>query len=203
MKRSLLIVALALLCLRVAPRAQAQDAVLTDARPSTDGGTPSPNAAPAKPPAPVGVLSVGYIYIASEVMPAMPWQFHLHGFYGIPQVNIKPWFGIIGDFTKSYNTSAGAHENTDSFLCGPIFTALSSKKLSVFGFADAGKLRDSKDGMITSSPIFAVGGGVTLKLNKHVGLLFVPGEYIRAYPATGTDLNNFSSRFGLTFPLYR
>ena len=85
MKRSLLIVALALPCLRVAPRAQAQNAVLADAVPGF-GEAPPPEVAPGKPPA---------------------------------------------------------------------------------------------------------------------GLLFVPGEYIRAYPATGVDLNNFSSRFGLTFPLYR
>ena len=135
-------------------------------------------------------------------MPGAPYQFHLHGFYGIPQVNIKPWFGVIGDFTKSYNTSAGAHENTDSLLCGPIFTARSSKRIGIFGFADAGKLRDSKDGMITSTPIFATGGGFTMKLNKHVGLLFVPGEYIRNYAAAG-DLNNFTARFGFTIPLYR
>ena len=169
--------------------------------------SPVPEASPQTPPpakekGPVGVISGGYIYIASEVGPGMPWQFHLHGFYGIPQVNIKPWFGVIGDFTKSYNTSAGAHENTDSFLCGPIFTARSSKKIGIFGFADAGKLRDSKNGTVTSTPIFATGGGFTMKLNKHIGLLFVPGEYIRNYAAAG-DLNNFTARFGFTIPLNR
>ena len=199
MKRSLLIVGLVILTFFSERRASAQDAT-----PATPAPAPQPlqTPPPAKEKGPIGVISGGYIYIASEVMPGSPWQFHLHGFYGIPQVNIKPWLGVIGDFTKSHNTSAGAHENTDSFLCGPIFTARSSKKIGIFGFADAGKLRDSKDGMITSTPIFATGGGFTMKLNKHIGLLFVPGEYIRNYAAAG-DLNNFTARFGFTIPLYR
>ncbi len=199
MTRSVLIETAAVLSFATACPATAQGAAPSDAALAAQ---PAQAATPKKK-APVGAITGGYIYIASEVMPGSPWNFHLHGFYGIPQVNIKPWFGLFGDFTKSYSTSAGAHENTDSFLGGPIFTALSAKKISPFAFADAGKLRDSKNGTVTSSPIFATGGGVSVKLNKHVAVLFIPGEYIRAYPAMGPQLSSYSSRIGLTFPLYR
>ena len=211
MTRSVLIVIAAVLSFATTCPATAQDAAPSDAALAAQPATAvlpaqvatSSQPAPPKKEAPVGAITGGYIYIASEVMPGSPWNFHLHGFYGIPQVNIKPWFGLFGDFTKSYNTSAGAHENTDSFLGGPIFTALSAKKISPFAFADAGKLRDSKNGTVTSSPVFATGGGLSVKLNKHVAVLFIPGEYIRAYPAMGSQLSSYSSRIGLTLPLYR
>jgi hypothetical protein len=40
-----------------------------------------------KPKAPIGAVTFGYIYIASEEVPGT-WQYHLQGFFGIPQINI-------------------------------------------------------------------------------------------------------------------
>lgn len=150
----------------------------------------------------VGAFSAGYIYIAPQSAPG-DWVWHTHGFYGIAQANLKPWLAVIVDITKTYNTGYNAHENADAFLSGPLFTAYGAKKLSISGFADAGSLRDSKAGSITYAPAWATGGVLTYKLSKRVGLLFVPGEYVRAYPANGPQLNNFTSRFGITLPLYR
>jgi hypothetical protein len=48
--------------------------------------------------APIGAVTFGYIYIASEEVPGT-WQPHLQGFFGIPQININHWFGFNGDFT--------------------------------------------------------------------------------------------------------
>jgi hypothetical protein len=137
-----------------------------------------------EPKAPIGALSFGYIYIASEEAPGT-WQYHLHGFFGIPQINVNHWLSFIGDFTSSYNTSVGAHENVQVRLGGIAFTA--------------------KSGAKTFSPAFAVGGGFGIKLTKRVGLLFIPGEYIKTWPPTGPNntLNNFTARFGITLPLYR
>lgn len=149
---------------------------------------------------PIGALSLGYIYIAAEA-PTGDWSWHQHGFYGIPQVNITPWFGVIGDFVSAYNTGANAHEHVEVFLGGPLFTAYSKRKISPFGFATAGKTRDAKAGEITWEPTLATGGGVTYKLNKHLALLFVPGEYIRNFSSTGMDTNGFTSRFGLVLPI--
>lgn len=151
---------------------------------------------------PVAAVTFGYIYLASETAPDGPWNFHLHGFYGIPQYNILPWLALFSDFTQSYNTSRGAHENVQSRLGGFLFTAKSKAILSPFAFADAGVVRDSKSGSIATSPAFAVGGGVTLKLNKHVSFLFIPGEYVRTYAQSG-NLNNFTGRFGIVLPLYK
>jgi hypothetical protein len=157
-----------------------------------------------EPKAPIGALSFGYIYIASEEAPGT-WQYHLHGFFGIPQINVNHWLSFIGDFTSSYNTSAGAHENVQVRLGGIAFTAKSGAKMSPFGFTDVGVVRDSNDGTVTFSPAFAVGGGFGIKLTKRVGLLFIPGEYIKTWPPTGPNntLNNFTARFGITLPLYR
>jgi hypothetical protein len=157
-----------------------------------------------KPKAPIGAVTFGYIYIASEEFPGT-WQYHLQGFFGIPQVNINHWFGFNGDFTESYNTSAGAHQNVQARLGGMIFTAKSSAKISPFGFADAGLTRNSNDGTVNSSPTLALGGGFAIKLTKRVGLLFIPGEYLKTWPPTGPNntLNSFTARFGVTLPLYR
>jgi hypothetical protein len=157
-----------------------------------------------EPKAPIGALSLGYLYIASEEVPGT-WQYHLHGFFAIPQINVNHWFSFNGDFTSSYNTSAGAHQNVQARLGGLVFTAKSSAKISPFGFADAGVVRDSDDSTVKSAPAYAVGGGFAIKLTKRVGLLFIPGEYIKTWPPTGPNntLNNFTARFGITLPLYR
>jgi hypothetical protein len=157
-----------------------------------------------KPKAPIGAGSIGYIYIASEDTPGV-WHYHLHGFFGIPQVNVNHWLGFNGDFTSSYNTSARAHQNAQARLGGIVFTAKSSAKISPFGFADAGVVRNSNDGTVNSAPALALGGGFSMKLTKRAGLLFIPGEYIKTWPPTGPNntLNNFSARFGITLPLYR
>jgi hypothetical protein len=154
--------------------------------------------------APIGAVSLGYLYIASEEAPGT-WQYHLHGFFAIPQINVNHWLSFIGDFTSSYNTSAGARQNVQARLGGVVFTAKSSAKISPFGFADAGVVRDSNDGTVKSAPAFAVGGGLSMKLTKRVGLLFIPGEYIKTWPPTDPNntLNNFTARFGITIPLYR
>jgi hypothetical protein len=161
-------------------------------------------AAVPKPKAPIGAVSLGYIYIASEDTPGT-WHYHLHGFFGIPQINVNHWLGFNGDFTESYNTSAGAHQNVQARLGGIVFTAKSTAKISPFGFADAGLVRNSNDGTVNSAPALALGGGFSMKLTKRVALLFIPGEYIKTWPPTGPNntLNNFSARFGITLPLYR
>ena len=90
-------------------------------------------------------------------------------------------------------------------LGGIVFTAKSDAKISPFGFTDAGVVRDSNDGTVNFAPAVAVGGGLGIKLTKRVGLLFIPGEYIKTWPPIGPNntLNNFTARFGITLPLYR
>ena len=113
---------------------------------------------------------------------------------------MKPWLSFIEDNTTSYNTGYNAHENIHSFLAGPQVTLFPKKKLSLSFFADAGKVRDSKAGTVTSVPVWATGPVLTYKLNKHFGLLWVPGEYVRSYQPDG-PLNNFTSRFGIVIPI--
>ena len=198
-KRFLRLTSLALLAI-VTSSVLAQD---------VSSGTPGPHTStlvgPPKPTeekGPVGAVTFGYIYIDSEVMPGQAWNSHLHGFFGIPQYNVKPWFALFADFTQNYNTAHNTHENVQSRLGGTLFTARSKQKISPFGFIDAGVVRDSKAGIITTSPILATGGGFTYKVNKHLSLLLIPGEYIRTYVATGS-VNNFTARFGFVLPLYR
>jgi len=178
----------------------AQDADSEAQRQQTSSQVGPPKPTEAK--GPVAAVTFGYIYIDSEVMPGQAWNSHLHGFYGIPQYNVKPWFSIFADFTQTYNTAHNTRENVQSRLGGTLFTARSKQKISPFGFIDAGVVRDSKAGMITTSPILATGGGFTYKVNKHLSLLLIPGEYIRTYAATGS-VNNFTARFGFVLPLYR
>jgi hypothetical protein len=106
------------------------------------------------------------------------------GFFGIPQINVNHWLGFNGDFTESYNTSAGAHQNVQARLGGIVFTAKSSAKVSPFGFADAGLVRNSNDGTVNAAPALALGGGFSMTLTKRVALLFIPGEYIKTWPPT-------------------
>ena len=194
MRRSLLIAAAALLFVSPVHRAVAQaDTRLT----STPASAPAPTPPKEKPP--IGAVTFGYFYLAPQSAPGT-FVWHTQGFYGIGQINIRPWLAVIEDNTTSYNTGANAHENIHSYLAGPLVTAFPKKRLSVSYFADAGKVRDSKAGTITSVPVWATGGVLTYKLNKHLGLLWVPGEYVRTYQANG-PLNNFTSRFGLTIPI--
>ena len=83
-----------------------------------------------EPKAPIGALSFGYIYIASEEAPGT-WQYHLHGFFGIPQINVNHWLGFNGDFTESYNTSAGAHQSVQARLGGIVFTDKSGARIFI------------------------------------------------------------------------
>jgi hypothetical protein len=127
-----------------------------DAKSEAQGQQTSSQVAPPKPTeekGPVGAVTFGYIYIDSEVMPGQAWNSHLHGFFGIPQYNVKPWFSLFADFTQTYNTAHTTHENVQSRLGGTLFTARSKQKISPFGFIDAGVVRDSKAGMITTSPL--------------------------------------------------
>jgi hypothetical protein len=183
-------------------RAQSNDAPSeSELSQSTEIDVPATHVQPLEAPelkSPILALSLGYIYIASEEAPET-WQYHLHGFFGIPQINVNHWLSFIGDFTSSYNTSAGAHQNVQARLGGIVFTAQSSAKISPFGFTDAGVVRDSNDGTVNFAPAVAVGGGLGIKLTKRVGLLFIPGEYIKTWPPTGPNntLNNFTARFGI------
>jgi hypothetical protein len=153
-------------------------------------------------PKPVGAITFGYIYLASETAPGGQWDWHLHGFYGIPQYNIKPWIAVFADFTQSYDTSKGSHHNRQSKLGGLLFTKTTRTRISPFGFIDGGYVRDSAVGKVTESPALGVGGGALLKVNRRVSVFLVPGEYIRTYAPNG-GLNNFTSRIGITLPLYR
>jgi len=194
--RCTLITILAILALPVF--AQDADSEARGQQTSSQVGPPKPS----EEKGPVGAVTFGYIYIDSEVMPGQAWNSHLHGFFGIPQYNVKPWFSLFADFTQTYNIAHSTHENVQSRLGGTLFTARSKQKISPFGFIDAGVVRDSKAGIITTSPILATGGGFTYKVNKHLSLLLIPGEYIRTYAATGS-VNNFTARFGFILPLYR
>ena len=206
MVQSLVIALLALSSLSA--YAQSSSSLIADNLPGEpEPGQSRPIAGPKAPASnqdkgPIGAVVFGYIYLASETAPGGPWNFHLHGFYGIPQYNLKPWLAVFADFTQNYNTSYGAHENVQAKLGGFLFTAKAKAKISPFGFADAGAIRDSKNGTVAESPGFAVGGGATYKINKHLAVLLIPGEYVRTYAAAG-DLNNFTARVGLVLPLYR
>lgn len=194
MRRSLLIAAATLLFVSPARWALAQADTSLIA-----SSTPAPRPAPPKQKPPIGSVTFGYFYLAPQSAPGS-FVWHTQGFYGIGQINVKPWLAFIEDNTTSYNTGANAHENIHSYLAGPLVTAFPKRKLSVSYFADAGKVRDSRAGTVTSVPVWATGGVLTYKLNKHFGLLWVPGEYVRTYQANG-PLNNFTSRFGLTLPI--
>jgi hypothetical protein len=159
-------------------------------------------AAAVKEAEPIGAITFGYIYLSSETTPGGPWDWHLHGFYGIPQYNVKPWLVVFADFTQSYDTSEGAHQNVQSRFGGLSFTKKTRTRVSPFGFVNGGYVRDSANGRVTESPALAVGGGALLKLNRHVSLLMIPGEYVRTY-TSGGDLNNFTTRIGITLPIYR
>jgi hypothetical protein len=159
---------------------------------------PAPGVKPDK--GPIAAVSFGYFYLGAQSATGA-WSWHQQGFYGIPQVNVTPWLGFIGDFVSATNTGANQHEKIEAFLGGPIVTAWSKKKVSPFVFATGGKTRDSKAGTVTSLPALAAGGGFQFKLNKHLGLLFVPGEYVRSFSATGMDQNAFTSRFGVVIPI--
>lgn len=148
----------------------------------------------------VAAVSFGYFYLRSQAASG-DWSNLSEGFYGIPQVNVNKWFGFNGDFTTSYNTGAGVHENVHAYLGGLIFTAMSEKKISPFAFVDGGDVRDSKNGRVLVSPALATGFGFNYKMTKRVGLLFIPAEYVRTYPDDGPNLNNYTARVGLVLPL--
>lgn len=90
----------------------------------------------------------------------------LGGFYGIPQYNIKPWMAL--------------------------FAAKPTAKVSQFGFADAGFVRDSKSGSVTESRAFAFGGGATYKFVKAPQPAAGSCESVGTYAAPG-NRNKFTA----------
>ena len=102
-------------------------------------------------------------------------SYMINGFLASVEGNVKPYFGIVGEFgygRKSWD-EYNETENFTTFLFGPRF-GYRTEKFRVFGHYLLGGLRysDSYDGESYSDSNFAqaVGGGIDITVNKMISI---------------------------------
>lgn len=114
---------------------------------------------------------------------------------------LNHWIGIAGDFGAYHASPFGLSLNTYTFLAGPRFTANRAGSVSpfvqvLFGGAH---LTASLSGLSSGATPFAIsaGGGVDLRLTKHVALR--PQIDYLALRSGGETLNALRGSFGVVF----
>ncbi len=115
-------------------------------------------------------------------------------------VSIKKWLAAAADFSNYYGAFQENSLNVHTFLFGPTFSYPNPSRFVPFGFVIAGDSRGSIAGKVTNAFEIGVGGGVNVKLNKHVSVKILPAEYLLATP-DGNARNNYKAAIGLEFPI--
>jgi outer membrane protein OmpA-like peptidoglycan-associated protein len=141
-------------------------------------------------------------------------NFDLHGGTASIAGNVNRWLGLVGDFGgyKVADTPSGTSANAYTFLFGPKFSHRGDRWTPfmqfLFGAAHA------KADVSTSAPGFfsaasfhensfamALGGGVDLKLGKHVAWRIFQGDYLftKFQDGNNNQQNNIRAATGLVF----
>lgn len=136
---------------------------------------------------------------------------NLNGWTGSVAYNVKPWFGVVADFTGVYGTPAIPSDivpttavnlsmHAYSFLFGPRFSFRRSERWTpfvhtLFGRAHVGLVVGLPE--ITSLSIevpesgfaMAIGGGLDAKVRKHFAIRLVQADYLMTH-LLGSTQNN-------------
>ena len=145
-----------------------------------------------------GSVSAGYNFLRTPTGSGD--HADLNGWYVLPAVNLSKRFSALIDFTNFYGSSRGSDLTVHGFSFGPAYSLTNRTRIMPIVFTEAGVIRSNLAGNVTDAFAWVVGGGVEVKMNSHVNLQIIPGEYILSR-ANATDSNSYTMKVGLTFPL--
>jgi opacity protein-like surface antigen len=132
----------------------------------------------------------------------------LIGFNGSAAYNINRWFGIVGDY--SYRVAEYyADKPLQTFTAGPRVTLRLIPRLTpfahvLFGGAGSGcaSFSDTAGCQFGTASAMALGGGLDVKINKHLSIRAIQIDKIRTY--FGEGINTYTGiSFGLVVGLGR
>ena len=144
-----------------------------------------------------GSVSVGYNFLRTPTGNGD--HANLNGWYFLPAVNLSKRFSVLGDSTNFYGYSRGSDLTVHGFTFGPAYSLTNHTRITPIVFTEAGVVRSNLAGNVTDAFAWVIGGGLEVKMNSHVNLQIVPGEYILSR-ANATDNNSYTMKVGLTFP---
>ena len=174
-----------------------------------------PSASSSEEVTPAVELFGGYSYVRFNVKGlASHDNFDLHGGTASISGNVNRWLGLVADFGgyKVADTPSGTSGNAYTFLFGPKFShrgdrwtpfmqflfgaahAKADVSTSVPGFFSAASFHENAFAM-------ALGGGVDLKLNKHLAWRVLQGDYLftKFQDGNNNNQNNIRAATGLVF----
>lgn len=146
-----------------------------------------------------------YSHLASSISPVAG----ANGWDGSLTFNITPEIGITGDFNGAYQTVSGSYIGVSgnfpghyySFAGGPVFSFNSRGMVKPFVHVLFGGARVSSSATASGVTVTAsstgfttlFGGGVDLRLTKHVALRLVQGDWVYYHFGSIGSLTSTSS----------
>ena len=160
-------------------------------------------------------LFAGYSYIRLRTDAGTEEGFNLHGFTGALAGNVNRWFSLVGDFGvyRIKDLPPSITGSAYTYLFGPQFSRR-GERWTPFAHAlfGAARLADIQVSTVPSGSAFfsgafshqnafatALGGGLDLNINKHVGIRIFQAEYLLTRFNDGRDnkQNNLRASAGL------
>ncbi len=147
-------------------------------------------------------LFAGYSYIRFRTDSGVREAFSLHGFTGALAGNVNRWFSLAGDFGvyRIHDLPPSVTGSAYTYLFGPQFSRRGERWTpfvhALFGAARLANIQAST--IPTGSPFFnrsfsqnsfatALGGGLDVNLNKHIGIRVFQFEYLLTKFTDGGD----------------
>jgi len=116
--------------------------------------------------------------------------------------NVNRWFGGALDLSSHHGSFAGSGVNVTTIAYGPVFSYRRDPRFTPFFHVLLGAVRGSSGYLGISLPDteFAItgGGGVDVKLGKHLAVRVIQADYISSHFLSKTQ-NNFRLSAGLVF----
>jgi outer membrane protein OmpA-like peptidoglycan-associated protein len=169
---------------------------------------------PIPPPTPAVDLFVGYSYVRFNTNAGTSENFSWHGVTGALAGNINRWFSLVGDFGgyRLKDLPPGVTASAYTYLFGPQFSHRGERWTPfVHALFGAARLADVQVTTLPNGSSFfnrsfsqnafatALGGGIDLNLNRHVGFRLAQIEYLMTHFTDGNDnrQNNIRASTGL------
>ena len=118
----------------------------------------------------------------------------LHGFDAVGALAVSKNSDVFFSFNGFYKNN----EHVNGFTGVPLYKLHSIGRLTPLGFTEIGDSRTSLAGVVSNAFTFVLGGGMLIKLDRHVSLQLIPAEYVLTLPH-GNVANNFNALVGFTF----
>jgi hypothetical protein len=145
--------------------------------------------------------SASYIYGESQ----NGHNYSLWGWSAVPEVQLAGHIGLQADFASYYMRSIYPGQSRLLMAAGPRYTFAPRSRVTPFVFAEGGEMRLSAQRTLATDWNTVVKGGIGLeyRVSRSVALTLVPGEYLGHQLDSGSWDQDFTTRGGITFNLFR